>query len=85
VAVLLISPLAIVMGMVFPLGVRMLLNYDQGQLVPFVWGINGIFSVLGSVLGMFIAITHGYTTVFVCGACAYFITLIGSKYLVTRK
>jgi len=71
VALAAISPLAIFMGMMYPLGVRLLQKGGVAHLVPWVWAVNGLCGVVASVLGMMVAISFGYTAVLVLGAVAY--------------
>ena len=59
-SILLILPLGIMMGMTFPLGIR-LLNQDGPAIIPWAWGINGVFSVMGSVIAWGISLNFGYT------------------------
>ncbi len=75
-AVLLIAPLALWMGMIYPLGVRRLTQMKQQDLVPWMWGINGICGVMASVLGMLMAMNVSYTAVLLAGAAAYGVTLL---------
>ncbi|MDH3454354.1 MAG: hypothetical protein OEL80_04330, partial [Desulfuromonadales bacterium] len=53
-AVLILIPAAVVMGMPFPLGLR-LLNRVHSAEVPWAWGINGCFSVVGAAVATLIA------------------------------
>lgn len=74
-AMLCISPFGIGMGMIFPLGVRALISSGHTEIVPIMWGVNGIFSVFGSVIGMWIATVFGYTAVFLVGSLSYGLVL----------
>ena len=76
VAIVLIAPLALLMGMIYPLGVRRLTQKKQQQLIPWMWGINGICGVMASVLGMLLAMNVSYTAVLLAGAAAYGVTLL---------
>jgi len=63
--VVLLAPLGLTLGMAMPIGLRRLgALYPAG--VPWAWGINGIASVLASVLAVFLALTFGFaiTTLF---------------------
>jgi len=74
-AIALIAPLGLCMGMIFPLGVRHLTAAARTDLVPWMWGINGICGVIASILGMLLAMTLSYTAVLLAGAAAYALTL----------
>ena len=71
-----IGPPALFMGMIFPLGIRRLTLTGRLELVPWMWGINGICGVLASVLGMLLAMNINYTAVLLVGAVAYGMTLL---------
>ncbi len=66
-----IAPLAIFLGMHFPLGMRRLNESGKGLLIPWAWGINGVMTVLGSVLSVFLAMNIGFSTVILLGASMY--------------
>ena len=62
----LIAPLAVSMGMPFPLGIVRVAR-DSGDLVPWAWGINGCASVVAAVLATLQAIHLGFTAVVLIG------------------
>lgn len=63
-------PLAVLMGLPFPLGLFWLEEEAPG-LVPWVWAINGCTSVVASVLAAIVALSYGFTLVLLLGAGAY--------------
>jgi len=60
VSLLLIAPLAVPMGMPFPLGLAQLDRQAAG-LLPWAWGINGSFSVVSAVAASLIAMELGFS------------------------
>ena len=70
VAVILVAPIATLMGMPFPLTLARLRNADP-ELVPWAWGANGCASVIGAVLATLLAIHFGQTFVIGCAALLY--------------
>ncbi len=66
-----IAPLAFLLGMPFPLGLRRLAA-SRGDLVPWAWGVNGWASVLAAVLATLLAVHFGFTAV-VLSACALYL------------
>jgi len=60
VCLLLIAPLAIPMGMPFPLGLSEL-NARAPGLLPWAWGINGSFSVVSAVAASLLAMEIGFS------------------------
>ncbi len=69
-SVALIAPLGFAMGRPFPLGIRVV-HARVTRLVPWVWGVNGAASVLGSVVAVVLAITLGFTGTLLAGLACY--------------
>ncbi len=69
---LLIAPLAIPMGIPFPSGLNQLRRIQEG-LIPWAWGINGFFSVIGSSIAVLIAIAYGFESVILSALALYII------------
>ena len=72
-----LAPLAVVMGMPFPLGLAHLAQTAPGFL-PWAWGINGCASVISALLAVLIAIDFGYGSVIFAAAALYaFAAMLG--------
>jgi hypothetical protein len=69
-AVLSLAPLALLMGLPFPLGLSWL-EAEAPRLVPWAWAVNGCASVVASVLAAILALSYGFTAVLLLGALAY--------------
>ena len=65
-----IAPLAFVMGMPLPLGMRALERHTPSAL-PWAWGVNGTLSVMGSVIAMIASVFYGVTLTLTAATCAY--------------
>jgi hypothetical protein len=74
---LLIAPLALPMGVLFPAGLRRLAKEGE-TLIPWAWGINGFLSVIGTSAALLIAIGWGFRSV-VLAALAFYL-LAGGIY-----
>ncbi len=72
----LIAPLAFLMGMPFPTGLRSV-EQDSATLVPWAWGVNGAASVLASVAAVIIAVQTGFSFVMYLAAATYVAGLVG--------
>lgn len=59
-AVVLLVPLGVLLGMPLPGGMR-LLAARNAELIPWGWGLNGAFSVIGATLAVFIAMNWGFS------------------------
>jgi hypothetical protein len=66
----LIAPLALAMGMPFPLGLRALSAAAPG-LIPWAWGINASVSVAAAVLASLLAVHLGFTAVVALASLGY--------------
>jgi hypothetical protein len=69
-AVAILLPLGILLGMPLPGGMR-LLAAARPEIVPWGWGLNGAFSVVGATLAVFIAMNWGFSATLVSGALVY--------------
>jgi hypothetical protein len=69
-AVTILVPAGILLGMALPGGMRMLAA-RRPELVPWGWGMNGAFSVIGATLAIFIAMNWGFSTTFMAAATVY--------------
>ena len=78
-SILLLLPLSIVMGIPFPLVIRGLNIADMGHLIPWMWGINAVSSVLGSVMAMVLAILMGFNEAIIAGAICYLIANVAAR------
>jgi SAM-dependent methyltransferase len=78
VAVLMIAPLGLAMGMPFPRGLR---ETGNGSLPapPFYWGLNGIMSVIGSVTTVFVALMAGFQAAMLMGSACYLLAALASR------
>jgi hypothetical protein len=70
-----IAPPAFFMGMPFPLGLKTLTSSND-LLIPWAWGINGVFSVVSTVLATIIAVELGFVWVMVFAIGGYWIVLL---------
>lgn len=69
-ALAVIAPLGIMLGMPFPSGLRVVAAEAPG-LVPWAWGINGFFTVIGTILALMFAMIFGFITVLVMAGVCY--------------
>jgi hypothetical protein len=75
-----IAPLAFVMGMPFPTGLKQL-STRASILIPWAWGMNGVFSVLGSVLVILISMQVSFTFAMASAALFYGVAAVTSASL----
>jgi spermidine synthase len=72
---ILLFPLAFLMGFPFALGMSTLSRLKKEHFFVWAWGINGSFSVAGSVLVPIISVSLGISTVILVAAVIYFAAL----------
>ena len=64
-----IAPLGVLLGMPFPTGMSIVSEEAPG-LTPWAWGINGFFTVIGTILALILAMILGFSAVLaLAGAC----------------
>lgn len=69
-----LAPIGFLMGMPLPTGMR-LLKVHRPDFIPWMWAINGAFSVLGAVLAIALGIMYGSSFAMILGAMVYLISL----------
>ncbi len=65
------------LGMPFPTGVRIMGRHRQ-RLIPWGWAMNSYATVIGSVLSVLLAMSLGFSAVYLMAAGAYAIALLAS-------
>ena len=65
-----LAPLGLVMGVFFPLGIRIASGIHE-DLVPWAWGINGCASVTAGVLAVVLAMSWGFSAVWALSVLVY--------------
>jgi hypothetical protein len=75
ISMVLIAPLAIGMGMPFPLGLKKVAA-TAPNFIPWAWGINGFASVMSAVLATLLAIEFGFIFVIIVALVFYAIAAL---------
>ena len=73
---------AVLMGMPFPLGLRMLAGKNENNL-PWAWGINGCVSVISAAFAALLSVEAGFSTVILLSLIFYGLSMV-SMYLIKR-
>jgi hypothetical protein len=84
IALVLLAPLGIVLGMPFPIGLRLIAR-EAPPLTPWAWGVNGFFTVIGSVTAIILGMAFGFTVVVITAAACYAIGGVAIAYGVRRS
>jgi SAM-dependent methyltransferase len=76
VSIVVLFPLGFSLGIPFPATIQLLNKEDLKRYIPWMYGINGTMTVLGSVLAVIISMIYGFTQAFLIGLGFYFIIFI---------
>jgi len=68
---ILLLPLGFLMGLPFPMMIDRLKAKDLNSLIPYMWGINGVGTVIGSAISLILAIKFGFDISFSVGIVFY--------------
>jgi hypothetical protein len=78
------SVLGVLLGVAFPTGIRLVSTAHRDE-TPWLWGMNGVGSVLASSLGIMIAQRYGLTVALLFAAAVYATMVLPIWVLVTDK
>ncbi len=73
---ILLLPLGFLLGIPFPSGIQILKQNNLVKYIPWMYGVNGIMSVLGSVIAVVLSMVLGFTPSFYTGLSLYLILFI---------
>jgi hypothetical protein len=74
IAVIVLVPIGMVLGVPMPAGIQ-LLRARAPQMLTWAWGMNGAFSVVGAALAIFIAMNWGFQITFLVASATYLLAL----------
>ena len=69
--IVLLLPLGFLLGIPFPTGIQLLKQNNLEKYIPWMYGVNGIFTVLGSVSAVILSMTFSFTVSFFVGLSMY--------------
>lgn len=65
------APLGVLLGLAFPAGMRLARAAGLAAETPWLWGLNGVGSVIASSAAIGLALAYGFTTVLIASALCY--------------
>jgi hypothetical protein len=77
IVLILIGPMAFLMGMPFPSGLS-LVSKDNPKAIPWAWGVNGCTSVISTALATIISVEFGFNSVLLLAAVAYCLPVLSN-------
>ena len=82
VSVAMLFPMGVCLGMVFPAGIKLAGRLKEGtRLTAWLWGINGVMSVLATSVAIIIAMNYGISASFWTGVGFYLVASIAVIYM----
>jgi predicted membrane-bound spermidine synthase len=84
VAVILLFPLGLFMGMAFPLGMK-IASEKASSFTPWLWGINGATSVCASVFAVAISLNWGISVSYWAGLVCYVLASVAVLWIGLRR
>lgn len=81
---ILMLPFGFVLGIPFPTCLHLLKENNLDSYIPWMYGVNGAMSVLGSVLAVMLAMAFGYTPAFIIGL-SFYALIVMTLYSSARK
>ncbi|MEX0720465.1 MAG: hypothetical protein WD059_07340 [Balneolaceae bacterium] len=73
---LLLLPLGFLLGIPFPSSIQLLEKSKSEPFIPWMYGVNGAMSVLGSILAVIFSMLWGFTPAFLLGLSFYFLLIL---------
>ena len=74
IVVAMLAPLGVVLGMPFPIGLRVV-AIEAPTFIPWAWGVNGFFTVIGCIGASILGMAFGFTAVLAISGACYLIAL----------
>jgi hypothetical protein len=75
ISLLLVAPFGFILGMPFPLGLRVA-TQSSSALGAWAWGVNGFFTVIGTVLALMLGMMVGFRVVLLLACGCYLVGLL---------
>lgn len=82
---ILLLPVGFLLGVPFPTTIKLLKDNELEKFIPWMYGINGIMSVLGSVMAVIISMLYGFTIAFYTGLGFYLIIFLINQFYYIKK
>lgn len=84
IALLLVAPLGFVLGIPFPMGLRLAMQRSSA-LGSWAWGVNGFFTVIGTVLALILGMMIGFRLVLLLACACYLGGLLALSWFSSGK
>ena len=73
---ILLLPFGFLLGIPFPSGLQILKQTHLEKYIPWMYGVNGILTVLGSITAVILSMTFGFSITFLIGLLIYFVLFL---------
>jgi predicted membrane-bound spermidine synthase len=81
---IMIVPFGFLLGIPFPSCIQLLNQEDMKRTIPWMYGVNGAMSVLGSILAVLLSMIFGFTAAFFAGLIPYGVIFVLSRFVPKR-
>lgn len=90
ISALLLMPLGFLLGMPFPIGLRLINETTEGEqerqrITAWAWGMNGYWTVIGSAATVFIAVLGGFKSALLIATAAYLVGLLSIRNVIRTR
>jgi hypothetical protein len=75
IVIFMLAPIGILLGMPFPIGL-LVVGEEAPAFVPWAWGVNGFFTVLGSIGASILGMAFGFNLVLAFSGACYLLALL---------
>jgi predicted membrane-bound spermidine synthase len=75
IVIMMLGPIGILLGMPFPIGL-LIVGEEAPAFVPWAWGVNGFFTVLGSIGASMLGMAFGFTVVLMFSGACYLLAIL---------
>jgi spermidine synthase len=75
IVIIMLMPIGILLGMPFPMGL-LIVGEEAPAFVPWAWGVNGFFTVIGSIGASILGMAFGFTVVLMFSGVCYLSALL---------
>jgi hypothetical protein len=77
-------PFGFLLGIPFPTAIQVLKRNNMERYIPWMYGVNGAMSVLGSVMAITLSMQFGFTMTFFVGLLFYFVVFLFVRFYPNR-
>ena len=74
-SIIIVFPIGVLLGMPFPTGIKIVAQ-QHPDIIPWAWGINGFFTVIGTVFALILSMIFGFQAVLWIAILIYLFSMV---------